>query len=116
MSRENIDNAMRAGMARGWLPADAALPSLESRPWPVVLLTALGAWLAAIPLFAFFGLLLGSFVMEHGGTYVAGVLLLAGAVVVLRAQVPIFFEQLAVPALLAGGALLAYGLFRDLPY
>lgn len=86
------------------------------RPWPVVLLTALGAWLAAIPLLIVVGMLLGDFMTRGAGPYLVGLLMLAGAVVVLRSRsVPLFVEQLAVPALLVGGGSLAFGVFRDLP-
>lgn len=87
-----------------------------ARPWPVVLLTALGAWLAAVPLIAVVGLLFGDLVKQSIGPYFVGALLLAGAVVVLRSRaLPLFVEQLAVPALLVGGGALGFGLFRDLP-
>ncbi|MFT7722756.1 MAG: GDYXXLXY domain-containing protein [Roseateles sp.] len=86
------------------------------RPGPVVLLTALGAWLAAVPLLAVVALAFGPVFRHGGGTYLAGALLLAAAVVALRSRaLPLFAEQLAVPVLLAGGASLAFGLFRDLP-
>jgi uncharacterized membrane-anchored protein len=87
-----------------------------ARPWPVVLLTALGAWLAAVPLIGVVGLLFGDLVKENIGPYLVGALLLAAAVVVLRSRaVPLFVEQLAVPALLVGAGALGFGLFRDLP-
>ena len=43
--------ALLAGIHAGFLPDDAAIPPGNSRPWPVILLTAIGAWFAAIPLF-----------------------------------------------------------------
>lgn len=86
----------------------------DARPWPVVLLTALGAWLAAVPLLVVTGSLLGDFVIRGVGSYAVGTLVLAGAVVVLRSRpIPVFVEQLAVPALLVGGGSLAFGLYRD---
>ncbi len=88
-----------------------------NRPWPVVLLTALGAWLAAGPILVAVGLLLGDVVMHGMGPYVVGSLALAAAVVVLRSEnVPLFFEQLAVPALLVGVGLLGVGVFSDLKW
>lgn len=90
-------------------------PSVE-RPWPVVVLTALGAWLSAAPLCLFFGLLLGDLVLAGAGPYVVAICCLAGAVTVFRARgLPLFVEQLATPALLVGGGLLAFGLFDDAP-
>ena len=90
--------------------------SAPTRPWPVVLLTALGAWLAAVPLIGVVGLLFGDMLREGAGLYLLGVSTLVGAVVVLRSrELPLFVEQLAVPALLVGGGALAIGLFKDLP-
>lgn len=115
MNRE-LDAVVRAAQAQGLLPPEATAPTIESRPWPVVLLTALGAWLAAIPLLAVIGLLLGDLAARGAGTYAVGALLLAGAVIVLRRpEVPVFLEQLAIPALLSGGGALAFALARDLP-
>lgn len=110
------DVAVQRAQAEGLLPAEAGAPPPDGRPWPVVLLTALGAWLAALPLLGFIGLLLGEVLSSGVGPYVVGVLVLAGAAVVLRAErVPVFIEQLAVPGLLVGGGALGFGLFRDLP-
>lgn len=96
--------------------SDSLMAHSETRPWPVVLLTGLGAWLAAVPLIIVVGMLLGDFVTRGAGPYVIGLLVLAGSLVVLHArQVPLFVEQLAVPGLIVGGGALAFGLFRDLP-
>ena len=111
-----VAKALQTGVARGFLPADATLPTTDERPWPVVLLTALGAWLAAIPLMGVIGMLLGDLIGRSAGPYILGVLLLAGAVTVLRSKdLAVFVEQLAVPAFLAALGALAFGLFRDLP-
>lgn len=101
--------------AEGLLPADASWPAHEQRPWPVVLLTAAGAWFAAVPLLIMVALLLGDAVTKGAGTYVVGAGVLALSVWLLRAKaLPLFVEQLAVPGLLVGGGLLGYALFRDL--
>ncbi|TFZ05831.1 DUF4401 domain-containing protein [Ramlibacter henchirensis] len=113
---EALVRALRAGVDRGLLPREAAVAPIESRPWPVVLLTALGAWLAAIPLLGFFAALLGSLMTKGPGAYVVGIGSLAAAVAMLRSErLPIFIEQLAFPVLLVGGGSLAMGLYRDLP-
>lgn len=115
MNRRTIDAVMQAGIAEGLLPAAATAPAQSERPWPVVLLTALGAWLATLPLLGVVGMLLGDLISRSAGPYLIGALVLAGAVVVLRSRsVPLFVEQLAVPALLVGGGSLGFGLFRDL--
>ena len=116
MNGEPLDRIVRSAIAAGLLPASAQSPLQDSRPWPIVLLTALGAWLAAVPLLGVVGLLLGDLISLGAGPYVLAPLMLAAAVVVLRSRgVPLFVEQLAVPALLVGGGTLAFGLFRDLP-
>jgi len=106
---------VRAAIDQGLLPADATLPAQDSRPWPVVLLTGLGAWLAAVPLLGVVSLLLRDLLLRGPGPYLCGLLVLAAAVVVLRSrELPVFLEQLAVPGLLVGGGSLAFGLSRDL--
>lgn len=110
-----LQQALHTGITQGLLPADARLPEVDARPWPVTLLTALGAWLAALPLIGVVGLLLGDIISKSVGPYFTGVLVLAAAVTVLRSRdLPVFVEQLAVPALLVGGGALAFGLYRDL--
>ncbi|WP_374678256.1 GDYXXLXY domain-containing protein [Piscinibacter sp.] len=114
MSSIHLDDILERARAQGLLPADAKAPADEGRPWPVVLLTALGAWLAALPMLGVVGMLLGDLISRSVGPYLVGTLLLAGAIVVLRSRdVALFLEQLAVPALLVGGGSLGFGLFRD---
>lgn len=116
MTQAKMQDVLRAAIHERLLPAGATLPAAEGlRPWPVVLLTALGAWLAAIPLLGVVGMLLGDLISRGTGAYVVGALLLAGALVVLRSrEMPLFVEQLAVPLLLVGGGSLGFGLFKDL--
>ncbi|OGB23973.1 MAG: hypothetical protein A3I66_14810 [Burkholderiales bacterium RIFCSPLOWO2_02_FULL_57_36] len=117
MSRARLEQVLQDAIAAGILPPDAARPDQDNRPWPVVLLTALGAWLAAIPLLVVVGMLLGDLLSRGTGPYIVGPLVLGGAAVVLRARnVPLFFEQLAVPALLVGFGTLSFGMFRDMPH
>ncbi|STQ91431.1 GDYXXLXY domain-containing protein [Iodobacter fluviatilis] len=108
---------VQKAIAAGLLPADAQIETPESRPWPVVLLTALGAWLAAIPLLIVIGMMLGDTLIHSvAGPYFVGILVLAAAILLLRGQdIPLFVEQLAIPALMVGPALIAYGLFTHLP-
>jgi uncharacterized membrane-anchored protein len=105
-----IDAAVQARL----LPANTTVDNGSERPWPVVLLTALGAWFAAVPLLLAMGILLGDMVRSGVGPYVMGCLMLGASVVVMRSQgLPLFVEQLAVPALLVGGGTLAMGVYRD---
>lgn len=106
--------SLQKAIDTGVLPAHAILEDADSRPWPVVLLTALGAWFAAIPLLIAIGLLLGDVLLRGASPYVVGALVLAAAIVVMRAtEVPLFVEQLAVPALLVGVGSIAFGVYRD---
>lgn len=113
-SREEL---VAAAVAQGLLPAEAVSPAAApERPWPVLLLTGLGAWLAAVPLIGAVGTLFFGVAGEQVTMYLFGVLLLAGSIAVLRSRsVPLFVEQLAVPMLLAGAGCLGVGLFDDLP-
>lgn len=110
----SLESTVQAGIAAGLLPPGTTADDANDRPWPVVLLTALGAWFAAVPLLIMVGMLLGDVIQRSGGPYLVGVLVLAGAVVVMRSkELPLFIEQLAVPALLVGGGTLAMGVYRD---
>ena len=111
-----LDRTLAAAIAACVLPPDATRPGEDARPWPVVLLTALGAWLAVIPLVAVIGMLLGDWIARDLGPYLIGGLVLAGALVTLRSRsLPLFVEQLAVPALLVGLGSLGFAVGRDLP-
>ncbi|MFT4241982.1 MAG: GDYXXLXY domain-containing protein [Acidovorax sp.] len=110
-----MTHPVEQAIAQGLLPPEARQSADAGRPWPVVLLTALGAWLAAIPLLAVCAFALDSFIVEGAGTYVFGVAVLAGAVALLRTErLPVFVEQCAMPLLLVGAGLLAWGCTRDL--
>ncbi len=110
-----LDGTLQRAIAAGLLPVDAQRPAGEGRPWPVVLLISLGAWLAAAPLLGVVATLLGDLITTWPGPYLVGGLVLGAAVVVLRSRgLPLFIEQLAVPALLVGIGTLGFGLFDDL--
>lgn len=112
-----LEKMLHSARALGLLPANAQPPADPGRPWPVVLLTLLGAWLAALPVLAIFALFAGRWLLDGAGTYVVGTLALAGAVALLRAQgLALFLEQIAIPALFTGGWLLGFALVRDGPH
>ncbi|AZN36345.1 GDYXXLXY domain-containing protein [Iodobacter ciconiae] len=117
MNNQHLDQLLKKAITAGILPDGTHIEAPENRPWPVVLLTALGAWLAAIPLLAVVGLMLGSTIIHSvAGPYIVGLIVLAAAILPLRKQnTPLFIEQLAIPALITGSALMAYGLFGHLP-
>jgi uncharacterized membrane-anchored protein len=109
MSRDRLQTAIAAAQAQGLLPGTIAPIDTASRPWPVVLLTAWGAWLAAIPLLTMVALLLGDAFRHSGTAGMVGALLVACSVVMLRSKaIPLFLEQLAIPVLMTGVGLIAW--------
>ena len=112
-----LEKMLHSARALGLLPANAQPPADPGRPWPVVLLTLLGAWLATLPVLAIFALFAGRWLLDGAGTYVVGALAMSGAVALLRVQgLALFLEQIAIPALFTGGWLLGFALVRDGPH
>ncbi len=115
MNTRRLESTIASAQAEGLLPSVLQPLDTDTRPWPVVLLTALGAWLAAIPLLSLIALWLGDFSHKGFTSGVVGVVLMAGSVTVLRAKLlPVFAEQLAVPGLMAGVGLVAWTLADQL--
>jgi uncharacterized membrane-anchored protein len=77
----------------------------------MVLLLGLGGWLAAIPLLAAVGILIGNAHDKPALLILVGAMMIAVAVKMLRGlQGRLLIEQSAFPALLAGGCILYWGL------
>ncbi len=113
MSSAATRSLIRSARAQGILPADA-VPLATTRPWPIILLTALGAWLAAVPLFLLVEHLFGQHLIYGEGCYFLASFTLVVAMFAFRVEAGNdFVEQFGVPALLAGLGLLAFGLYRD---
>lgn len=113
-----LDPIVAQAIRHGILPEGATSHSARRGNWPLVLLSFLGAWLVVLPFAAFLGLLFGKWIFDGSGAPVLGIPLLGGAIALLRQdddQLPLFVEQLALPALLLGGGLLGYALFDHLP-
>ena len=116
MRADRLQSLLAQATREGVLPSDAQVDTTQQRPWPVVLLTALGAWLAIIPLLAFILLVfdLDPFRTSAGG--VLGLALVTGACVLLKASATTdFLEQAAFPCLVAGLLLICFclgGYFR----
>jgi uncharacterized membrane-anchored protein len=109
MSADRLQTAITLAQAQGLLPSTVEPVASDSRPWPVVLLTALGAWLAAVPLLIVVGFLLGDAFRHSGTAGGVGALLVAWAVIMLRSKaIPLFVEQLAIPGLMTGVGLIAW--------
>ena len=117
MSKQVLTEILLLAKSENILPAEAFAPAQDERPWPVVILTAVGAWLAAVPLILAVASLIGRMIMENAGVYFIGAMLIGFAVVILRNRTrSLFLEQLSVPVLLAGYALFAIRLFMDAPH
>ena len=90
------------------------MPFTPTRPWPIIFLTALGAWLAAVPLLLLVAYLLGQHLIDGEGCYVLAIFALIVAIFTFRVEAGNdFVEQFGVLALLAGLGLAAFGLYRD---
>lgn len=113
MSQRNLDQLIRTAIQQGLLP-ESATDGTANRPWPVVLLTGLGVWLAAIPLTVAIFLVFGEQLTEGSLSYALGAALLIGAILALHVRNTEFIEQLAFPALLVGGLLLSVSFYRDM--
>lgn len=114
---DEFNRIVALAVERGILPADQGATELTSRPWPVILMTALGAWLAALPLLGVMFLTFDGLLRNGPGAYIVGLIVIAGTTAIMRAkQLPLFAEQLCLPVLLVGGGTLGVGLFRDMPY
>lgn len=115
MTHARLDSIIAAAVAEGILPPGSTAPVSDDRPWPVTLLTALGSWLAAIPLIGVVFLSIDRYLTHGAGTYILGLITAAVAIALLRNQkLPLFVEQMTLPFLIAAGTLLGAGLFRDL--
>ncbi len=89
-----------------------AAGSSDTRPWHIVLLMGLGAWIAAVPILLLIGLLLEYLHAGHGSNATVAALLVAAAVMLLRqGSVPMLVEQAAFPLLLSAGGVLGFSLF-----
>ncbi len=62
--------------------------------WPLVALSGLGALLAAVPFVLFFGLLFDNFAGEKSAVLVTGILVLGGAILLLRGGAMLGFRQI----------------------
>lgn len=107
---------LQEAQRQGLLPAGAEI-ARPDRPWPVQLLSALGAWLAIVPFLVFLGLFFGEAWRNGPTAYLMGGVLLAAALGLLRnTRLSGFMEQLGLPFLILGLCSLGYALSRDLPY
>lgn len=110
MSR-HLDKVLREAVDQGLLAAAHAELESQHRPWPVIVMMAMAAWFAAIPLGAVVGLLFLAGANVYGTALVLGIIFLGAAVALLRQRdIPLFLEQLAIPCLIIGTGLFVVGL------
>lgn len=116
MKVDQLDELIGAAHFAGILPASAARPEIDVKPWPLVLMIGLGAWLSVIPLIAFVAFAGGEALFKGGAAFTLGALLIGTALWILRGDsISIFVEQLGLPVLLTGGGLLYFGLVYHMP-
>jgi uncharacterized membrane-anchored protein len=103
MNQQRHLDFLRTAQAQGLLPESASLPPPALVPWPVMLMTAIGAWLATIPLVAALHMVSNGMLAKGPGAFVVGVLLLLAGLFLLRRDQSLFMEQFILAALVLVG-------------
>lgn len=97
-------------------PVAVSPPAEPARTWPVAVLSGIGAVMAGMPLLSFLFMLFGRVLERGAGTWIAGLVVLAGTIPWLRKAKPFGFgQQLGVISLAVGGLLMGFASYRDLP-
>ena len=111
IQREELwSGLVRAGIVAGDLPDDAG----DTSPWYVRAMVGVAAWIAALFLVMSVGIGLVELMKSPVATALAGLVICAAAIVLMRANpVGVFATQLALAASLAGQSLVAYALLRN---
>lgn len=110
---KHMDSVLHEAVAQGLISSAVAASQHRDRPWAVVVMTAVAAWFAAIPLGILVVLVLLSGSQTEDGAFVAvGAVVLGAALVMLyQAGKSLFVEQLGVASLIVGTALIGFGSF-----
>jgi hypothetical protein len=103
------------GTAGGQGASDARRDLDLARPWPVVLLSGIGAIFAAVPLLTALGVFLGPALQKGAATYIVALIAIPAAMHFIRRSDGLFAEQLSLVGLAVGVMLLQWGIARDLP-
>lgn len=110
MNRDALDALLRDAERA------AARPAFDGRPWPVVLLTIAGGWLAMLPVLQLFAIVLFAQMNSYRAGYVIGpAALLVSVLYLRRGPRSIFTEQFACAILVFGANFLAAPLLDDWP-
>jgi len=100
------ESLLKAGIVQDPPPQSRELDT----PWYVKVLLALSGWLAALCLFAFFGMLLKSLLFNSAISFIIGSVLIGAAISVLRLHKKEFYEHLAIATSLTGQALVVFAM------
>lgn len=103
MNQQRHLDLLRTAQAEGLLPESATLPQAAHIPWPVMVMTAIGAWLATIPLVAVLHMVSNGMLAEGPGAFIVGLLLLLSGLLLLRREQSLFMEQFILAALVLVG-------------
>jgi uncharacterized membrane-anchored protein len=97
---KHLDHILAQGVITGLLAPIGDDPAYSARPWPLTVLTGIGAWFAAIPFVVILFLISGG----QGSLSLAilGAVVLGIAIAVLRMRPVPFLEQFAFAAMVAG--------------
>lgn len=114
MNQQRHLDFLRRAQAEGVLPESATLPQTVHVPWPVLLMTTIGAWMATIPLVAFLHMASSGALAKGSVPIFLGIILLATGLFLLRsADRSLFAEQFILAALvLVGFVHLGLGLYE----
>jgi len=108
---KHLDTVLRKAVDEGLLAAAHTEFADQHRPWPVIVMTGIAAWFAAIPLGVLVGLMFLSGANVYGTALVLGLVFLGVAAAILhKGTIPLFLEQLAIPGLIIGTVLFVVGL------
>ena len=110
---KRMDRVLQEAVAQGLISSVVGASQEKERPWAVVVMTAVAAWFAAIPLCILVVLLLLSGSTQNNAAFVVvGALVLGAALTMLyQAGKSLFVEQLGVASLIVGTALIGFGSF-----
>jgi uncharacterized membrane-anchored protein len=105
---KHMDRILAQGVVAGLLKPHETSPGHINRPWPLTVLTGIGAWFAAIPIAILIFLLAGT--EDSAALAIFSAAMICAATFTLRQRMEsLFMEQLALAALV--GSALALGIF-----
>ena len=116
MNNDALNNLILLAQSENVLPNDAKAQSTSTnqRPWPVIVLTALGAWLVAIPAIIVLAYIFSAGFHSSAAFGFVGVALIVACYFFLNTkELPIFIEQFIFPLLITGLAFFGWMLLES---